>query len=91
MSKAKDLYDEWCDLRDETNKATVNAIVECSSGNVDLNKLRNILEKLNFNLEHHIKKSREIFDHDERRVVERNNTINYLQDKLAEKSTRNNK
>ena len=83
MSKAKELFDQWLDLKDETNRMLVKAIVESHSGNPDMNKLDNWLNNVNFQLENFIKKSREIFEHDERRLNERNDTIKYLQDKLA--------
>jgi len=83
MSKAKELFDQWLDLKNETSRMVVKAMVESHSGNTNMEKLDHWLNNANLQLENFIKKSREIFEHDERRLNERNDTIKYLQDKLA--------
>ena len=81
MSKAKNLFDEWLAVRDELRKNIIKLNVERDNDKLDYHSNQAL-----FHLDGLEKKCREIFKHDEVRIAERNKTISYLQDRLAENS-----
>jgi hypothetical protein len=80
MSKAEDEYRLYLDYKSAVTKGPCRCVSLNKSGDA-----QGAIMDLGGALDNLEKQTRKVFDHDQARLRERNATISYLQDRLAEK------
>ena len=80
MSNPNELFNQWLDAKDEMNKRLLRIVSANKS-----NDAGRAIDEFSAKQEWLIDVTRKIFDRDEKRIKVRDATIQYLQDKLAQK------
>jgi len=82
MSNTKELYTCWLNAKDELRKRFLRIDTSNKSGDAE-----NAIHEYDAGLQYFIDSTRKMFDRDEKRIKVRDETIRYLQDQLAERTS----